>query len=298
MDIRQLRYFLAVAEEGQITGAAKKLNMEQPPLSRQMKLLEQELNVTLFDRSGKRLTLTHAGELLHQRAGQLIQQLHETVNEVQELEAGVKGVLSIGSVVSCVSLLPPRIERFREIYHGVTFKIREGDHILLGEQLEHRNIELVVARLPFEAAFEPESYDILRLPPDPFVAILPRSWHPQPTESGISLRELAQYPFITLKSDQTTAMHTAVLQEFRQAGLSPHIICECSSVSIIIALVAASIGATILPQSVMASFPIPDIAAVSLSNSDIRSDVGLVWLKNRHLSRRAQRFIELFAEAH
>lgn len=74
MDIRQLRYFLAIAREGQITRAAKTLNMEQPPLSRQLKLLEQELEAVLFERDGKRLKLTHAGELLRQRAEDLVHQ--------------------------------------------------------------------------------------------------------------------------------------------------------------------------------------------------------------------------------
>ena len=77
MDIRQLRYFLAVAEEGQVTRAAKKLNMEQPPLSRQIRMLEEELGVALFDRSGKRMTLTPAGERLRSRAEQLLLQLGE-----------------------------------------------------------------------------------------------------------------------------------------------------------------------------------------------------------------------------
>ncbi|WP_276355870.1 LysR family transcriptional regulator [Cohnella caldifontis] len=296
MDIRQLRYFLAVAEEGQVTGAAKRLNMEQPPLSRQMKLLEQEMNVTLFDRSGKRLTLTHAGELLRQRAELLLQQFQETVKEVQELDEGIRGVLSVGSVVSCVSLLPPRIERFRGKYPEVTFKIREGDHFLLGEQLEKRNIELVIARLPFEAAGVPEHYDVLPLPPDPYVAILPGSWRPPSPEPGLDLRELAKYPFITLKSDQTTGMHAAVVKEFHRFGLTPRILCECSSVSIIIALVTAGIGATILPKSVTASFPLASIAAYELTDSDFRSEVGIVWLKDRFLSKRARRFIDMFVD--
>lgn len=296
MDIRQLRYFLAVAEEGQITGAAKRLNMEQPPLSRQMKLLEQTLNVSLFDRSGKRMALTPAGELLRLRAQLLIQRFHETIMEIQELDEGMKGVLSIGSVVSCVSLLPPRIERFREQYPGVTFKIREGDHFLLGEQLENQRIELVIARLPFEAAAIPEHYDVLPLPPDPFAAILPSSRHPPSAGSSLTLRELVQYPLLTLKSDQTTGMHTAIVKEFQQSGLSPYILCECSSVSIIMALVAAGIGATILPKSVAASFPLPGISMLDLAVTDFHSDVGIVWLKNRFLSKCARRFIDQFAE--
>lgn len=298
MDLRQLRYFLAVAEEGRVTSAAKRLNMEQPPLSRQMKLLEQELDVTLFDRGGKRLTLTRAGELLRRRAEQLLGQLQETVKEVQELDEGVHGVLSVGSVVSCISLLPKPIQRFQQRYPQVTFKIREGDHFLLAEQMEKRAIELVIARLPFEAAVDPERYQTVELAPDPFVAILPSAWVPNTKgKPAISMQELAKYPFLTLKSDLTIRMHANVLNEFHSAGLEPLILCECSSVAIIVALVAAGIGATILPKSVTASFPLADITACELENTDFYSQIGLVWLRDRYLSRSAREFIDMFALA-
>ncbi|WP_211745636.1 LysR family transcriptional regulator [Paenibacillus sp. Marseille-Q4541] len=296
MDIRQLRYFLAIANEGQITRAAKVLNMEQPPLSRQLKQMEQELNVTLFDRSGHKLKLTHAGEILRQKAEVLVQQFHETIQEVKEVDEGVLGVLSIGSVVSCISLLPPKIGRFRELYPDVTFKIREGDHFLLGKQLEKRNIELIVARLPFEAASESNSYSILPLPSDPFVAILPRDWSLASSHESIKLHELADIPFLTLKTDETTAMHNRVMSECRRHGFEPTVICECSSVAIIIALVASGIGATILPKSVMASFPLSVIKMLPIADIDSESDVGIIWLKDRYLSKSARHFIDMFIE--
>ncbi|MBW7477213.1 LysR family transcriptional regulator [Paenibacillus oenotherae] len=294
MDIRQLRYFLAVANEGQVTSAAKSLNMEQPPLSRQLKLLEQELGVTLFDRSGKRLRLTPTGELLRLRAAALLQQFNETITEVKEQDEGIQGVLSIGAVVSCISLLPQRIKIFREQYPRVTFKVQEGDHFLLGEQLEQRTIELIVTRLPFEASSELQRYSVLQLPSDPFVAILPSQWSPPMSQLTLTMRELAQYPFLTLKTDQTTGMHAKVVNEFRQNGLEPQILCECSSVAIILAFVAAGIGATILPKSVMASFPLNNMRMYDITNAEFQSDVGIVWLQDRYLSKTAKRFIDTF----
>ncbi|MCC2686673.1 MAG: LysR family transcriptional regulator [Paenibacillaceae bacterium] len=296
MDLRQLRYFLAVAEEGQVTGAAKRLNMEQPPLSRQMKLLEEELGVTLFDRSGKRLALTNAGMLLQRRAEQLLRQFQETIEEVHGLDEGILGALSIGCVVSCFSLLPQRIERFHEQYPDITFKIHEGDHFLLGEQLEKRNLELVVARLPFEAAADPERYSILRLPSDPFVALLPDSWSQAADSRKLGMAELAQYPLLSLKSNLTTGMHNRMMEAFREAGQEPHVLCECSSITVILSLVAAGIGATILPKSVIASLPLPGIAMRELALTPFYSEVGLIWIKDRYLSKIARNFIEMFGE--
>ncbi|MCD1258390.1 LysR family transcriptional regulator [Paenibacillus athensensis] len=299
MDLRQLRYFLTVAEEGQVTGAAKLLNMEQPPLSRQLKLMEQELGVQLFDRSGNRLKLTQAGALLRVRAETLLRQFHETVQEVKELDAGVQGVLSIGTAVSCISLLPDKIRRFGEQYPRVSFKIQEGDHFLLGELLEQRQIELVVTRLPFEAASGAERYAELKLPSDPFVALLPQDWGPPaPANNGdtaaISLKELARHPFLTLKTDHTFLMHEQVMNEFRQSSLAPHVLCECSSVAVILSFVAAGIGATVLPKSVTSSFPLAGIRLLDIADAQFESQAGLVWLADRYLSTSARRFIDSF----
>ncbi|MFF2482248.1 LysR family transcriptional regulator [Paenibacillus sp. NPDC058071] len=296
MDIRQLRYFLAIAKEGQITKAAKILNMEQPPLSRQLKLMEQELNVTLFDRSGRGLTLTHAGELLRDKAELLLHQFGETLKEVKELDAGIQGMLAIGSVVSCISLLPPTIERFRQLHPKVTFKIAEGDHYLLGRELELRSIELILARLPFETA-DMKPLSILPLPSDPYVAVLPSSWVAEPQQTSMKMKELAGMPFLTLKTDKTTGMHHQVMVEARAHGFEPNVICECSSVAVIMALVAAGIGATVFPKSVMASFPLPTIRMLTIEDADIQSEVGIVWLKDRYLSKSARQFIELFEAA-
>lgn len=296
MDVRQLRYFLAIARENQITRAAKSLNMEQPPLSRQLKLMEQELQVTLFEREGRRLRLTPAGERLRQRAESIILQLDETIKEVKEIEEGLQGTLSIGSVVSCVSLLPPKIDLFRQRYPEVTFKITEGDHFILGEQLERRNIEMIVARLPFEANRKTMPYSVLPLPSDPFVAVLPSSWSSEPGRQMIRMSELADFPFLTLKTDQTTGMHQKVVNECRLHGFEPNIICECSSVAVILALVASGIGATVMPKSVMESFPLSNIQMLGIADVELQSEVGILWLKDRFLSKNARHFIEIFSE--
>ncbi|AEI41056.1 LysR family transcriptional regulator [Paenibacillus mucilaginosus] len=294
MDIRQLRYFMAIAEEGGITRAARVLNIEQPPLSRQLRQMEQELGVTLFDRSGSRLKLTPAGERLRQRAQGLLAQFHETVQEVKELEEGVRGVLSIGSVVSCISLLPPKIEVFRERYPEVTFKIQEGDHYQLGEQLEKRSIDLILARLPFEASGSAE-HAVLPLPSDPFVAVIPAPWSGRFSPGRIRMNELADVPFLSLKTEKTTGMHEKVMKECREHGFEPRVIGECSSVAIIIALVAAGIGATVFPASVMASFTLPQIKTLPIADTEVQSGVGILWLTDRYLPKTARRFIQMFA---
>ncbi|MBP2001021.1 DNA-binding transcriptional LysR family regulator [Paenibacillus shirakamiensis] len=292
MDLRQMRYFLAIAQEGQVTRAAKVLNMEQPPLSRQLKLIEQELGVTLFDRGSKRMNLTPAGQLLKERAESFILQFEETLREVKRLDQGIEGTLSIGSVVSCISLLPSPIELFRKHFPAVKFKITEGDHFLLGDQLLQGHIEVVLARLPFEADSGSHVFESLPLPSDPYVAVVPTSLFPEHTQPSFLMKQLADMPFLTLKTDHTTRMHEQVLKECRHHNFEPNIVCECSSVAVIVALVAAGIGATVLPKSVMRAFPIPAIRILPIIDATFHSEVGLVWVKDRYLSKSAQRFIQ------
>lgn len=294
MDIRQLRYFLAIAKEEQITRAAKTLNMEQPPLSRQLKLMEQELGVTLFERNGKQLKLTQAGAILQKKAESLLHQLNETITEIQEINQGLRGTLSIGSVFSCVSLLPKKIRHFRERYSSVIFKILEGDHFTLGEYLENRDIELVITRLPFESNYATDKYAIFRLPSDPFVVVVPQEW--SDSQPSIRMKDIASLPLLALKSDKTVGLNEKIVNECRRFGFEPNIVCECSSVAIIIALIVAGIGATILPKSVMSSFPISEIKMLDILDTTFQSEVGVVWLKERYLSKSAQAFIDTFKE--
>jgi len=294
LDMRQLKYFLTIAQEGQVTRAAKLLNMEQPPLSRQLKQMEEELGVKLFERNGKGLILTDSGELLKQKAESLLLQFDESLREVKGMEEGIRGVLSIGSVVSCISLLPKNIELFRDKYPQVTFKISEGDHFYLGEQLEKRAIDLVIARLPFEAQKHPQQYSIMQLPSDPFVAVIPSSWKEYAGKEALCMKELSHFPFLTLKTDRTTRMHEQVVNECKRHGFVPNIICECSSVAIIMSLIACGIGATVFPKSVMSSFPSTVVKMLDIEDADFQSDVGILWLKDHYLPKRAQQFIESF----
>ena len=103
MDVRQLKYFMAIAEEGQISRAAKRLHISQPPLSLQLKLLEEKLGVQLIERDTRSMKLTQAGHMLYQRAEQILGMIDTASKEVREYHGGVHGMLSIGS--------PPALEK-------------------------------------------------------------------------------------------------------------------------------------------------------------------------------------------
>ncbi|MEX2416756.1 MAG: LysR family transcriptional regulator substrate-binding protein, partial [Paenibacillaceae bacterium] len=155
-------------------------------------------------------------------------------------------------------------------------------------------LELILARLPFEAQTYPQQYSILPLPSDPFVVVIPSSWTQFSRDEVICMKDLASFPLLTLKTDRTTRMHKQVVNECRRHGFEPNIICECSSVAIIMSLIAEGIGATVFPKSVMSAFPSTVVKMLEIEDADFQSEVGILWLKDRYLSKSAQHFIDRF----
>lgn len=143
MDIRQLRYFLTIVEKENITAAARELHIAQPPLSQQLKLLEDELGVKLIERGSRRIQLTPAGKILKVRAEQIMELLDATVNEIKDFRGGVQGTLSIGTISSLgATLLPEHIQSFHEKFPNVDFQIWESDSYRMSELLNSGIVEI------------------------------------------------------------------------------------------------------------------------------------------------------------
>ncbi len=289
MDVRQLRYFSVIAEEKQITKAAKKLHMAQPPLSQQLKLLEEELGVKLIDRNGRSLELTQAGEVLYQKAKDLLIYLEETKKEVKEIGNGLKGNLAIGSVKTSFSLIPERISYFRKYYPLVSFTIKEGDTFTLAEELKNRTIELAIVRLPFNL----DLFSHLPLQSDCFVAVIPDHWH---YEHGISMEEAARLPLIMLSTMKGAGLYSLVMNEFKKKGLIPEVVCRTPDAAMVLSLVRAGVGAALLPQSALTALPLTGVKAVPISDADIYTETVIIWLKDRYLSKNARHFLHTFTE--
>ncbi|CEH30891.1 LysR family transcriptional regulator [Aneurinibacillus migulanus] len=287
MDIKQLRYFSTIAQEGQITRAAKKLHMAQPPLSHQLKSLEQELGVLLMERNGKNMELTEAGKVLYKRAKELLHRIDETVTEVKEVGDGLKGILSIGSVKTCFSYIPERLRFFREHYPMVTFRLHEGDSFRLAQYLKKRNIELAIVRLPLEL----NDFASLPLPADRFVVVIPEKWDARKT---IQIKEIADMPLMLLHRVSGIGLYELVVDKCRKHGFEPNVVCQCPDASMLLSLVRAGAGATLLPRSTLLSFPSDGLKVMDIEDCMIESESAVIWLKDRYLSKNAVRFIETF----
>ncbi len=288
MDIRKLRYFIVIAEEKQLTRAAQRLHMAQPPLSRQLSLLEQELSVNLFERNGRNMYLTEEGKILYTKAKNIIYQLEETITEIKDTGEGLRGKLSIGAFHSCIPFLSDKIRYFQDSYPNVNLKIWEGGPSYLIEKLENRHIELAILRTPFNK----DVFSSICLSKEPFVLVMPAKWELYHSHLPIPLTELSHIPLLLLHKDKENSYHQLVIDECKHLDITLNIACECPDSAFILMLIMTGIGASILPKSAISHIPQEFIKIVDLIDFPYESESSIIWLKDRKLSKRAQRFIE------
>ncbi|KOO46081.1 LysR family transcriptional regulator [Priestia koreensis] len=295
MDIKQLRYFCTIVEEKQITRAAKKLHMAQPPLSQQLKQLESELEVTLFERNGRLMEVTECGLVLYTKAKKILADLDETVVEVKSTDEGLKGVVAVGASKSCFSYLPARIKAFRETYPLVTFQLREGDTFHISELLKTRAIDLAVTRLPLESS--DHEFSMIPLPKESYVFVIPQSWWQLVSKkTSVQMKEIQDFPLLLLHRINGKGQFEMIVNECKRHGFKPNVILECPDASMILSLVESEVGATIVPKSTLSAIPQLNTVALSIEDSEIVSESAVIWLKDRYLSKSAQHFLELFQQ--
>lgn len=286
MDIRQLRYFVAIAEEKQITAAAKKLCMAQPPLSQQLKNMEEEMSVSLVDRNGKTLKLTEAGQALYQHALKIIKQFEEAQQEISFIGLGLKGNLNVGVNTLSFSYLPHLLQEFQMKYPNVRQKIVQNDSRQLENLLHERVIELAIVRFPIKL----DHYSVVPLLTEPFVFVT--SEEMKGLTKTISFKDIASFPLI-LPSTEGLGIYQLIYEEFTRNHLEPNIICECSDIGITLELVAAKMGATIIPKSIMQMYQHHHVYIYEIDNTTLNSSTAIIWLKHHYLSKAAQNFIEM-----
>nr|WP_255437519.1 LysR family transcriptional regulator [Thalassobacillus sp. CUG 92003] len=291
--MKQLRYFRTVADEQQVTKAARKLHMAQPPLSQQIKLMEEELNLKLFDRHGRKLELTKAGEILYEKAGRLLTDFDETLVEVRETSEGMRGKLHIGSTKSCFSYLNGALHLFKAQHPNMSYQLREGDTYYLEECIKNRDIELAVVRLPLQS----EEFDILPLPSEPYILVAPDSWHlTRDDREAIKFEDLADMPLMLLHRISGRGQFELIVDECRHHGIEPNILCECPDATMLLSLVAKGIGATIVPESTLDAFSFQNIKRYTLADATVRAESVVIWHKDRYLTKASQRLIHMFQD--
>lgn len=246
MNFRQLGYFIAVAEELHFGRAAERLDMAQPPLSRQIKQLEEELGATLFNRGRSTITLTQAGERLLERGRSILRQLEDTRLEVRRLGQGAEGRLRIGFVGSATfGILPNIIKSFRANYPEVNLSLNPMNNAELHRALVAREIDVAFAR---PALKDPE-FLTRELMEEKLILALPDSIDTG-TRTVAKLERLATHNLILYPERPRPSYADFVLNACTQAGFEVPLRIWCMDLQTALSLVAVGEGVCIVPESV------------------------------------------------
>ncbi|VZR94285.1 LysR family transcriptional regulator [Pseudomonas aeruginosa] len=290
MELRHLRYFIAVAEELHFGRAAERLGISQPPLSQQIQALEEEIGARLFERTNRRVELTDAGRLFLDESRQVLAQVDKAVLLARRAHLGELGELKIGftSSASFTSTIPSSIHAFRKAYPDVHLDLQEMSSRQVLKALLEESLQVGVIR-PLAL---PDAVHWVELFREPLVAVL-RADHPLAagSEDGLAIAALAEEPFVFFPRSYGTGLYDQVIALTRQAGFSPRIAQEASEAMTIIGLVSAGLGVSILPASFRRT-RVDGVVYRTLSDPEATTAVWLVRRQNEG-SPLALSFIDL-----
>lgn len=285
MDIKQLKYFYVIAEEGQITSAAKRLHMAQPPLSYQLKSLEEELGVKLVERGSRSIKLTDAGLILYKRAKQILSLTKSTKDELKDFVQGTHGTLSIGTVSSSGAyLLDSRLSIFHDKYPFINFEIHEGNTYELLEALDKGIIEIAIVRTPFNNS----GINSILLQKEPMVAAMVKdlSWT---NSKVIDITELENKPLIFYRR-----FERLIFKVCQDSNFQPTVFCKNDDARTSLLWANSGLGIAIVPKSSIKLIGSSDIIFKEIMSEELSTQIAIIWSKTGYLSSAGKKFLDLF----
>ena len=245
LELRHLRYFVAVAEELHFGRAARRLHMAQPPLSQQIRRLEAIVGAPLLVRTSRSVALTQAGEALLERARRLLAAAQEGMDEAARIGRGEQGTLDVGFVSSAITLgVPERIQAFRARFPGVHTRLHEGTTAMTLGRLTRGEVDVGIVRDAEPAA----GVAATTLATEGFVAVLPRA-HPLARRRRLDAGALEGEPFVLYPRTAGELARRRNLQPCADAGYEPAIVQEATNWVTVFHLVGVGTGVTIAPAS-------------------------------------------------
>lgn len=275
MEIHQLRYFVACAETGSMTGAAKRSHVSQPSLSQQVKKLEQELGVPLFDRLGKGVALTDAGRALLPRARRILRELDDTHENLRvQVESGA-GVLSIGAIPTIAPfLLPPVLARLRREFPKCVLRVKEDLTARLVDAVAQGELDVAITSTPINH----DRIDVEVVGSEPLLVVTP-SKHPLAGLANITHADLREQATITLHEmhclgEQIGAFCT-------KTRLRPDVVCKTTQLSTVLELVRLGLGVSLIPAMAAARDDARSRVYVPFARQPPSREIALIWRRGR-----------------
>ncbi|MBY0221612.1 LysR family transcriptional regulator [Sporosarcina aquimarina] len=290
MNLHRLHCFVTVVEEGSVSKAAKKLNMSQPPLSMLIRKLEEELNVTLFERYKKRLLVTEVGNLLYERAKELLISSENVVKEVAEYSEGIKGTVRIGTSTSAnITFIPNVLKEIQEQSLDITLDVREGKYTDILREIRNNEIDVGLVR----NTYQPDDLEIIKLVKEPLLLALPPG-HPLLNKSSIELSDLRNENFLMQRTTQGQNISDFIMEACHASGFTPNIVYWGTTSLPILLMVKKGIGVSFVPQSFLQlndDVNLPTM--VKVSSPYLFSSQSMIMLQDRFRTFSTNRIVEI-----
>jgi DNA-binding transcriptional LysR family regulator len=272
IELRHLRYFVAVAEELHFGRAALRLHLAQPPLSQQIRKLEEILGYPLFFRTSRAVKLTSAGEVFLERARRTLRNVQEDMEEARSVGRGEEGFLRVGFIGSgMLTALPAMLGRYRRLYPKVNLQLHESYTSAVVQKLLKTELDAGFLRDGGQAS----GLEIEPLFSEPFMAVLPKK-HPLANRKTISARDLRDEPFVFFAPSAGTLAYEKPVSLCEEHGFRPHVVQEAPQWLTIMRLVGAGLGVTIAPACVK-QIAAPNVVCLSLRGATVESDIELAY---------------------
>ncbi len=288
MNIKHLESFLAIVQCGTITAAAKKLNVTQPLLSSQMKLLEDDLGVTLFRRGARGIHLTEAGRLFYRRARSIVDTAEAALQELEDLKFGTAGVIRLGLISSCgTGILAGPVKNFRRLFPDVRFEINEGNTIELCGRLSDGAIDMAIVRTPFRA----EDFVCAYFKEDPMVAVGSPCFFKNPQKGVVTIDELSGVPIILYRR-----WEPLIRIAFQKRDVPVLEFCLNDDARTSFMWASAGLGVALVPNSVCSAMAGTDLVSKRLDDKDLCSRMALIYPQKTSPTPLMKSFINSFSD--
>lgn len=273
MELRHLRYCIAVADELNFNRAAEKLHVSQSALSKQIRELEEEVGIEIFERTKRKVEVTEAGRLFLAEARRTLAQADQTLQIATRAGRGEIGKLVVGlEGSSTYDLIPLILHTYRSRFPQVELVVTEMPTLQQIYALEHKHIDVGFLIQPGDLA---DNIECERLLQEPLIVALHQS-HPLKSQPSVSLQALAKDAFVFVPQSLGCGFFSLVSQIFRSAGYTPGTIQEASQLQTLLSFVAAGMGITLIPASARV-FQMPGIVYVDLEPPAPTVDVMVAW---------------------
>jgi DNA-binding transcriptional LysR family regulator len=275
IELRHLRYFLAVAEELNFGRAAERLNITQPSLSRQIQNLEKELVIILFERNQRQIKLTSPGQIFLTEVEQILLRFDQGIQIIKRVSRGKIGQLTVGFQGSSVyDIIPISIKSFRDRFPDVEVIMQPMETSQQVIAIAENNLDVGFVIPPITDA----SLEVEILLEEPLVLALPEN-HPLAAQSEIAITALANEPLILASRDRGCGLHEQIFEIYQRAGLRPNVVCAAREMQVMLGFVAAGMGISLLPSHVK-NFQRTGVLYRTLIPEAPIAGLGIAWKPN------------------